>query len=142
LTRTEAKKDFKLDDDDLNSLPCEFERRPPYRAVQLFAYGQLMNLAKRKCAKLEKELEVGGMIYHSHSGTSQTGEVMLASLRNPPKLEAWMEHMLNPQPPPLKIEGYTCPPQASTPDPEKIIWTPSRISGAVSIEDACRLYCV
>jgi hypothetical protein len=142
LTRTEAKKDFKLDDDDLNSLPCEFERRPPYRAVQLFAYDQLRNLAKRKCAKLEKELEVGGMIYHSHSGTSQTGEVMLASLRNPPKLEAWMEHMLNPQPPPLKIEGYTCPPQASTPDPEKIIWTPSRISGAVSIEDACRLYCV
>ncbi|KAJ7706866.1 hypothetical protein B0H17DRAFT_1034694 [Mycena rosella] len=101
-----------------------------------------MDLAKRKCAKLSRELEVAGLIYHSHSGSSQNGGVSVVSFKNPPKLPAWQEHISNPQPPPLKIQDYTCPPNAVTPDPEKITWMPYKISGPVTVADACRLYCI
>ncbi|KAJ7080434.1 hypothetical protein B0H15DRAFT_953618 [Mycena belliarum] len=54
----------------------------------------------------------------------------------------WQEHMINPQPPPLKIEAYNSPTNAATPDPEKIVWKPSKISGPVTVKDACRLYSI
>lgn len=45
-------------------------------------------------------------------------------------------------PPALVIETYTCPSEVTKPDPEQITWTPSKLSGAVAVKDACRLYCV
>ncbi|KAJ7772939.1 hypothetical protein DFH07DRAFT_937485 [Mycena maculata] len=62
--------------------------------------------------------------------------------RKYPEIAAWEEHMDASATPPLKIEDYTSPPDAATPDPEQIIWTPSKISGPVTVEDACRLYCI
>ncbi|KAK7038253.1 hypothetical protein R3P38DRAFT_2905273 [Favolaschia claudopus] len=44
--------------------------------------------------------------------------------------------------PPLKIMDYTCPPDAKVPDPERIIWTPTKMDGLVTVKDACRLYCI
>ncbi|KAJ7137932.1 hypothetical protein C8R44DRAFT_339418 [Mycena epipterygia] len=142
VPKSDAKKWFKLDDDDIATLPCEIHRRPPYKAALLYDYDQLMALAQRKCAELNKPLEVNGVVYQNYTGLSSTGGVSIVSLKNPPKLEAWEEHMLNPNPPPLKIEDYTCPPQAVKPDPEEITWTPDKISGPVTVEDACRLYCI
>jgi hypothetical protein len=148
MTKTIAKSYFKLDEDDIASLPHQVEDRPPhkpvhYKPAQLYACDQLLDLAKRKCAKLGTELVLGDLeVHHSHSGSSKTGEVSIVSFRNPPKLSAWQEHMLNPSPPPLKIQEYTCPASAVKPDPENIVWTPSHLSGSVSVGDACRLYCV
>ncbi|KAJ6526245.1 hypothetical protein DFH09DRAFT_170236 [Mycena vulgaris] len=142
MTKTDAKKNFKLDDYDIGSLPCEILRRPPLIAVQLYAYDQLMELAKGKCAKLGIPLVVGGLVYHSHSGSSQSGSVSVVSFQYPQKLKDWQEHVLHPDPPPLKIHEYTCPYTAVKPDPEKITWTPSKLSGSVAVADACRLYCV
>ncbi|KAJ7271196.1 hypothetical protein C8J57DRAFT_1468322 [Mycena rebaudengoi] len=57
-------------------------------------------------------------------------------------LPAWWTHMNNAQPPPLKELDYTCPSDATTPDPDNIVWKPSHISGPVTVGDACRLYCL
>ncbi|KAJ7203773.1 hypothetical protein GGX14DRAFT_398531 [Mycena pura] len=143
VTKSAAKAGYKLDDDDLAALPVEIERRPPLKAISKYSADQVMELAKRKCEKLGRPLEVNGLVYHSHSGSgsSQTGGVSIVSVKNPLPLPAWDNHILNAQPPPLKISDYTCPPSAVIPDPEKIHWVPSRISGPVTVKDACRLYC-
>ncbi|KAJ7481044.1 hypothetical protein B0H11DRAFT_2193590 [Mycena galericulata] len=142
VSKTDAKKKFKLDDDDLATLPCELRPSDQYLPMQLYSYNQLMDLAKRKCDKLRRQLEVDGLVYHYHSGSSQSGGVSIVSIANPPPMPAWAEHIRNPQPPPLKILEYTTPVTAVTPDPENIIWTPSKISGPVTLGDACRLYCI
>ncbi|KAJ6526241.1 hypothetical protein DFH09DRAFT_1187816 [Mycena vulgaris] len=124
VTKTDAMKNFSLNDDDIGSLPYEVQRRQMRVAVNLYDCAQLTDLANRKYAKLGRPLAVAG----SHSGSSG--------------LAAWQNHILNPDPPPLKIQDYTCPPTALKPDPEKIYWAPSHISGPVTVEDACRLYCI
>ncbi|KAJ6490794.1 hypothetical protein C8R47DRAFT_1123579 [Mycena vitilis] len=131
VTKTDAKKIFKprLDDADIATLPCEYEKRPPFKAVQHYAYEKVLDLAQRKALRLGKLLEIDSVNYRS--GATQ-------SL----KLQPWQEHMLRPQPPPSLLHDYTSPSDAAVPDPVDTTWTPSKISGAVSVEDACRLYCL
>ncbi|KAJ7143133.1 hypothetical protein C8R43DRAFT_1109151 [Mycena crocata] len=131
-----------LNDQDLQSLPheCRISDKTG-NSMKLYSYAQLRKLATQKCVKLQIDLEVEGVIYHSQSGSGSDGSVSIVSLKNPPILPAWMEHLLRPNPPPLKLETYTQP-QAATADPEEICWTPSKISGPVTVDDACRLYCL
>lgn len=131
ITKTDAKKTYKLDDRDLETLPYEqrLSEKTGYMML-LYSQPQVSELGRRKAAKLGKPLDLSG------PGTS------IISVRNFPKLRDWEEHMLNPDPPPRKIVEYTSPPNPAKPDPTPITWTPSKISGAVSVADACRLYCV
>ncbi|KAJ7772914.1 hypothetical protein DFH07DRAFT_767772 [Mycena maculata] len=122
VSKTDAKKTFKLNDKEMATLPYESRPSDKYLPMQLYNYNHLMELAKRKCSKL-------------------AARPRLASTVSIAALPAWMEHMSNAQPPPLKLSDYSTPPNAVTPDPEKIIWTPSKISGPVTVNDACRLYC-
>ncbi|KAJ6490797.1 hypothetical protein C8R47DRAFT_1123587 [Mycena vitilis] len=140
-SKANAKK-YRLNDDDLKTLPYEERLSKEGFAMKLYNEDHLMDLAMRKSVKLGVELEIDGVVYHSHSGSSATGSVSVISIKNPPKLPAWMEHITNPQPPPLKLTEYSCPLQATRPDPENIIWRPSKISGPVTVADACRLYCI
>ncbi|KAJ6531068.1 hypothetical protein B0H19DRAFT_1190196 [Mycena capillaripes] len=144
VTKTDAAKKFKLDPREIGTLPHEQRLGDAGFVMQLYNQSQLMELAKRKCAKLELKLEIGDLVYHSQSGSSASGSVSTVSWKNPPRLANWPEHMLNPQPLPLKLPDgyYSCPPQAEKPDPEGITWTPSKIVGAVTVDDACRLYCI
>ncbi|KAJ7766627.1 hypothetical protein B0H16DRAFT_1522070 [Mycena metata] len=85
------------------------------------------------------------MVLYSQPQLSNLVNRKRAKLGLPPPtstLPDWMEHMLRPKPPPFKIETYTCPAGAAKPDPPDMTWTPSRISGAVAVKDACRLYCI
>ncbi|KAJ6531078.1 hypothetical protein B0H19DRAFT_1190229 [Mycena capillaripes] len=141
VTKANAK-EFKLTDREIGTLPYEEAITKAGFLTKLYREDQLMELAKRKCAKLEVELKIGGLVYHSHSGSSATGSVSIVSLKNAFKPADWEEHTINPQPPPLKLVEYSWPPQAEKPDPENIIWTPSWISGPVTVDDACRLYCI
>ncbi|KAJ7878995.1 hypothetical protein B0H14DRAFT_2710158 [Mycena olivaceomarginata] len=131
ITKTDAKKTYKLDDRDLETLPYEqrLSEKTGYMML-LYSQPQVSELGRRKAAKLGKPLDLSG------PGTS------IISVRNFPKLRDWEEHMLNPDPPPRKIVEYTSPPNPAKPDPTPITWTPSKISGAVSVADACRLYCI
>ncbi|KAJ6545524.1 hypothetical protein B0H19DRAFT_1167903 [Mycena capillaripes] len=137
-------KKFKLDPREIGTLPHEQRLSDAGFVMQLYNQSQLMELAKRKCAKLELKLEIGDLVYHSQSGSSASGSVSTVSWKNPPRLANWQEHMLNPQPLPLKLPDgyYSCPPQAEKPDPDEITWTPSKIVGAVTVDDACRLHCI
>ncbi|KAJ7264870.1 hypothetical protein B0H12DRAFT_1101219 [Mycena haematopus] len=120
ITKTNAKKKYKLNDREIGTLPHE-QRTSDATGylMQLYNERQVEGLALRKSAKLGVKIS-----------------------KNPPKLPAWMEHIVNPQPPPLIIAEYTCPPDAVKPDPEDITWKPSKLSGPVSVQDACRLYCI
>ncbi|KAF8205500.1 hypothetical protein K438DRAFT_1963943 [Mycena galopus ATCC 62051] len=121
ITKTDAKKRFKLNDREIGTLPYEQQLSAAGYMMQLYSQSQVTDLARRKCAKLGVELD-------------------LFSAKN--ELPAWREPMLNPQPPPSEIAEYTCPPDPVEPDPEVITWDPSKLSGPVSIADACRLYCI
>ncbi|KAF7364035.1 Poly(A) RNA polymerase cid14 [Mycena sanguinolenta] len=138
ITKGDAKKKFKLNDREIGTLPYEqaISEKTGYTML-LYSEREALNLAFREAAKLEVKLEVNGLIYHSGDA-----DVCVVSLKNLPKLPAWMEHIRNPQPPPLKIAEYTSPSDAVKPDPEAITWTPTKLSGPVSVEDACRLYCI
>ncbi|KAF7337841.1 Poly(A) RNA polymerase cid14 [Mycena venus] len=98
---------------------------------------ELMDLAKRKCAKLGLEFKINDVV----SNRSRSGSASVVSFRHPPQLPDWMQHALDRDPrPPPKILSYTSPPDVAKPDPEGITWKPSKITGAVRVEDACRLY--
>ncbi|KAJ7143122.1 hypothetical protein C8R43DRAFT_1015646 [Mycena crocata] len=107
-----------LNDRDLKSLPHEWRISPKtgYN-MKLYAHEKLMDLEKRKCTALGKPIP---------------------ALKRPP----WLEHVYNAQPPPVRSEAYTSPSRPAVPDPENIIWKPSKILGPVTVEDACRLYCL
>ncbi|KAJ7766624.1 hypothetical protein B0H16DRAFT_1882675 [Mycena metata] len=148
VSKVKAMKDYKLNDREIGTLPYQLSTsnlKDGY-SMRLYAADQLMDLVKQKCAKLEIPLEVGDLVYHSHSGSSRTGSVSVVSLKNTSRfrLEPWEEHMLNKnlEPPPRIIRDYISPQDAATADPAPITWTPSKISGAVEVKDACRLYCI
>ncbi|KAF7364036.1 hypothetical protein MSAN_01062300 [Mycena sanguinolenta] len=138
ITKSDAKKKFKLNDREIGTLPYEqsISEKTGYTML-LYSQSEVLKLARRKSTTLGVELELGGLIYHSGDA-----DVCIVSLKNPPPMPAWMEHINNPQPPPLKIAEYTSPSNAVKPDPEPITWTPSMLTGPVSVEDACRLYCI
>ncbi|KAJ6526240.1 hypothetical protein DFH09DRAFT_1187815 [Mycena vulgaris] len=135
VTKTDAKNFPSLNDYDIARLPWELRPRPGRDTLHLYNYDQLRDMARRKCAKLGITLVVG-------SGSSQTGSVSVISVRNAPPVPEDVQHFLHPSPPPLKIPGYSSPIQAQTADPQKIIWEPSKIMGPVTVDDACRLYCI
>ncbi|KAJ7154194.1 hypothetical protein C8R46DRAFT_1197157 [Mycena filopes] len=115
-------KKYKLTSRDLASLPYEQRLSRSGYKMHLYSRAQLLDLSRRKRAKL-----------------------MLDPLPAPAsalRMPDWMEHMRHPNPPPLKIETYTCPLGAAKADPEEITWTPRKLSGSVAVEDACRLYCI
>ncbi|KAK7038252.1 hypothetical protein R3P38DRAFT_2696886 [Favolaschia claudopus] len=136
IVKTKAAKKYPLNDDEIGTLPyAQFPADNGY-TMHLYSETQIMNLAVAKHRKLELDLVIDGLIYHWYSGSFEKGAVFSVSLKNPPKPE--------PQPwdacPPLKIKDYTLPHKAEFPDPDSIIWTPSKISGPVTVKDACRLY--
>ncbi|KAJ6501895.1 hypothetical protein C8R45DRAFT_1209566 [Mycena sanguinolenta] len=137
ITKTNAKKMLKLNDREIGTLPYEqaISEKTGYPML-LYSEREALNLALRKSAKLGRELEVNGLLYQSGDA-----DVCVVSFKNPP-VPAWMEHIANPQPPPLKNTEYTSPSDAVKPDPEQITWTSRYLSGPVSVEDACRLYCI
>jgi hypothetical protein len=142
ITKTDAATKYKLNDREIGTLPCEQRLSGNGHTMQLYSEDELMELPMRKCVKLEKPLEIGGLVIHSYSGSRTTGSVSVVSVKNPPALPAWAEHIVNAQPPPLKLADYSSPPDAATPDPDEITWTLDKIAGPVTVQDACRLYCV
>ncbi|KAJ7453070.1 hypothetical protein FB451DRAFT_1281605 [Mycena latifolia] len=140
VNKTDAKEDFPLNDYEITRLPCELEPRPPSIAIRWYCYDQLVDLATRKCTKLGMHLQVPAREKYRLRRVSRTGGVSasIPALQLPECLE----HFFRPNPPPLKIPDYTCPPQAQTADPPKITWKPSRIMRPVTVDDACRLYCI
>ncbi|KAJ7235699.1 hypothetical protein C8J57DRAFT_1377926 [Mycena rebaudengoi] len=73
---------------------------------------------------------------------SNAGSVGVGRPQNPPAAPDWMHHQTHAHPPPWETLDYTCPSDASTPDPDDINWKPSDIIVPVTVGDACRLYCL
>ncbi|KAJ7143182.1 hypothetical protein C8R43DRAFT_1015815 [Mycena crocata] len=143
--KSEAKKQFRLDDQELATLRCEKVPRASYlRDAYAYSYKDLVDLAKRKSVKLGQALKIEGIVYPLHGGgTSQTGEASTASaILHAHSLADYIDHYENASPPPLKSDVYTSPAQAATPDPHTIIWTPRKLMGPVTVDEACWLYCV
>ncbi|KAJ7355833.1 hypothetical protein DFH08DRAFT_853692 [Mycena albidolilacea] len=124
ITKTNPKKKYKLNEREIETLPYEHSERPSEKTgnatvMILYSEPQVKDLGLRKAAKLGVPLDLDGA------------------------RPAWREHMLNSQPPPFtEITEYACPPDAVKPDPTPITWIPSKLSGSVSVADACRLYCI
>ncbi|KAK7019272.1 hypothetical protein R3P38DRAFT_3359280 [Favolaschia claudopus] len=122
LKAAAAKKYPILNDEDFKTLPYEQRMADTGNWAHLYSEGRVEDLALRKNNKLEVDLIIV--------------EEGVEHRRERPRPQPWEIQ------PPLKIIDYTCPSEATVPDPEGIIWTPSKIDGPVTVADACRLYCI
>ncbi|KAJ7248202.1 hypothetical protein B0H12DRAFT_1234953 [Mycena haematopus] len=127
------KKEFKLNDRELGTLPEEHRTSDTSGyLMQLYSGRQVEDLALRKCAKLG--VNINSLVYY------------IFRIRNPGKKFAQTSGLdgahQESSTASLKIAKYTRPPNPVKPDPKLITWKPSKLSGPVSVEDACRLYCI
>ncbi|KAK7019513.1 hypothetical protein R3P38DRAFT_2974089 [Favolaschia claudopus] len=138
ITKTAAISTYSVNAREIETLPYELRPSSQPKPMHLYNENQVIDLAMKKCKTLEKKFETKDVVYHSHSGSSETGIVAVMSLKNP--------YTPTPQPwdldPPLIIKEYTCPSEAEKPDPSPIVWSANRLMGPVLVRDACRLYCL
>ncbi|KAJ7154187.1 hypothetical protein C8R46DRAFT_446363 [Mycena filopes] len=120
VAKGQAMKDYKLNQQEISTLPYVPDITKQGHSMRLYAAQQLAALATRKSKALQTPLP----------------EVLTGGL------PAFLQHYQHPDPPPLIITDYTCPPQATTADPAIITWEPSKLRGPVNVKEACRLYCV
>ncbi|KAL0571422.1 hypothetical protein V5O48_010538 [Marasmius crinis-equi] len=139
---TYAKKTFQLTDREISTLPHRQMKNPHYEKYPMKRYSEtdLWNLKARKCRALQMEMIVDG--HHYPGAPFQSLPAALPSQKTSQVGASSGSGNDSGGNAPRVIHEYhlLVPPQ--TPDPSKIYWKPGEIAGPVTVQDACRLYCV
>ncbi|KAK1229258.1 hypothetical protein PQX77_007680 [Marasmius sp. AFHP31] len=137
---TYAKKTYQLTDREISTLPYRQMKNPHSEKHPMKRYSgdDLWNLKARKCKALQTEMVVDRVVYPGAPFRS-----LPESLPSQPEAANTSLSSGNTlQTAPRIINDYYLSVPPLIPDPVKIIWRPGEIAGPVTVQDACRLYCV